>query len=87
MKNTQKLRFFENSFEKTHEADFFEKFFDENVAEDHAQFLAKTWCPYLFWVSRKLPHKFENLTHVTKSAKKTSPYGHLAKLEPQKQNN
>ena len=46
-------------------------FFDENVAEDPAQLLAKTWCPYLLWVLRNLPHKFEKLAHVTKSAKKS----------------
>ena len=63
---------------------FSETFFGENVAWDPAQFLAKTWCPYLFWVLRNLPHKFEKLAHVPKSAKKTSPYGHLAKLVPQK---
>ena len=76
---------------------FFEFFFDEDVAQEPAQRLAETWCPYLLWVLRNLPHKFEKLTHVTKSAKKnvtiwasrsarapkTSPYGHLAKLEPQ----
>ena len=30
-------------------------FFSENLAEDPAQRLAKTWCPYLFWVLRNLP--------------------------------
>ena len=49
---------------------FSETFFGENVAWDPAQFLAKTWCPYLFWVLRNLPHKFEKLAHVPKSAKK-----------------
>ena len=50
---------------------FFRKlFFGENVALDPAQFLAKTWCPYLFWVLRNLPRKIEKLAHVTKSAKK-----------------
>ena len=61
---------------------FFSKtFFSENVAKDPAQLLAKTWCPYLFWVLRNLPHKFEKLAHVTKSAKKN-----VAKLVPQKEN-
>ena len=73
---------------------------DENVAQEPAQLLAETWCPYLLWVLRNLPHKFEKLAHVTKSAKKnvtiwasrstrapkTSPYGHLAPLVPQKLN-
>ena len=55
---------------------FFDFFFDENVAQEPAQLLAETWCPYLLWVLRNLPHKFEKLAHVTKSAKKkTSPYG------------
>ena len=49
---------------------FFEFFFDENVALEPAQFLAETWCPYLLWVLRNLPHTFEKLAHVTKSAKK-----------------
>ena len=50
---------------------FFSKFFfDENVAQEPAQLLAETWCPYLLWVLRNLPHKFEKLAHVTKSAKK-----------------
>ena len=49
---------------------FFEFFFDENVAQEPAQLLAETWCPYLLWVLRNLPHKFEKLAHVTKSAKK-----------------
>ena len=49
---------------------FFQFFFDENVAQEPAQFLAETWCPYLLWVLRNLPHKFEKLAHVTKSAKK-----------------
>ena len=49
---------------------FFEFFFDENVAQELAQLLAETWCPYLLWVLRNLPHKFEKLAHVTKSAKK-----------------
>ena len=44
--------------------------FHENVAEDPAQLLAKTWCPYLFWVLRNLPRNFEKLANVTKSAKK-----------------
>ena len=45
-------------------------FFIENVAQEPAQLLAETWCPYLLWVLRNLPHKFEKLAHVTKSAKK-----------------
>ena len=45
-------------------------FFDEIVAQEPAQLLAETWCPYLLWVLRNLPHKFETLAHVTKSAKK-----------------
>ena len=49
---------------------FFEFFFDEFVAQEPAQLLAETWCPYLLWVLRNLPHKFEKLAHVTKSAKK-----------------
>ena len=58
-------------FKKNHEADFFSKiFFGENVAQEPAQLLAETWCPYLLWVLRNLPHKFEKLAHVTKSAKK-----------------
>ena len=58
-------------FKKNHEAEFFSKFFfDENVAQEPAQLLAETWCPYLLWVLRNLPHKFEKLAHVTKSAKK-----------------
>ena len=50
---------------------FFRNFFsDENVAQEPAQLLAETWCPYLLWVLRNLPHKTEKLAHVTKSAKK-----------------
>ena len=49
---------------------FFEFFFNENVAQEPAQLLAETWCPHLLWVLRNLPHKFEKLAHVTKSAKK-----------------
>ena len=49
---------------------FFRFFFNENVAQEPAQLLAETWCPYLLWVSRNLPHKFEKLAHVTKTAKK-----------------
>ena len=49
---------------------FFEFFFNEIVAQEPAQLLAETWCPYLLWVLRNLPHKFEKLAHVTKSAKK-----------------
>ena len=50
---------------------FFSKtYFCENLAKDPAQFLAKSWCPYLLWVLRNLPHNFEKLAHVTKSAKK-----------------
>ena len=41
-----------------------------NHVFDPAQLLAKTWCRYLFWVFRNLPHKFEKLAHVTQSAKK-----------------
>ena len=49
---------------------FFQIFFDENVAQEPAQLLAESWCPYLLWVLRNLPHKFEKLAHVMKSAKK-----------------
>ena len=49
---------------------FFRLFFRQNVAQEPAQLLAETWCPYLLWVLRNLPHKFEKLPHVTKSAKK-----------------
>ena len=63
---------------------FFENFSGENVAQDPVQLLAQIWCPYLFWVLKNLPYKFEKMAHVTKSAKKTSPYGHLATLVPQK---
>ena len=49
---------------------FFDFFFTEKVAQEPAQLLAETWCPYLLWVLRNLPHKFEKLAHVTKSAKK-----------------
>ena len=65
---------------------FFSKFFfDENVAQEPAQLLAETWCPYLLWVLRNLPHKFEKLAHVTKSAKKKRHHmGNLAPLVPQK---
>ena len=64
---------------------FFSKFFfDENVAQEPAQLLAETWCPYLLWVLRNLPHKFEKLAHVTKSAKKKRHHmGNLAPLVPQ----
>ena len=67
-----KIAFFQNFFKKkNHEADFFRKiFFDENVAQEPAQLLAESWCPYLLWVLRNLPHKFEKLAPVTKSAKK-----------------
>ena len=72
-------------------------FFGENVAYDPAQRLVKAWCPYLYWVLRNLPHKFEKVANITKSVKKnitiwasrnacapkTSQYGHLAKLVPQ----
>ena len=65
---------------------FFSKFFfNENVAQELAQLLAETWCPYLLWVLRNLPHKFEKLAHVTKSAKKKRHHmGNLAPLVPQK---
>ena len=43
-KNTGKSRF----FKKTHEADFFEIFFNENVAEDPVHFLAKTWSAHIY---------------------------------------
>ena len=71
-KKQSKIAFFQNFFlKKNHEADFFSKiFFGENVAQEPAQLLAETWCPYLLWVLRNLPHKFEKLAHVTKSAKK-----------------
>ena len=74
-------------FKKNHEADFFSKiFFGENVAQEPAQLLAETWCPYLLWGLRNLPHKFEKLAHVTKSAKKKRHHmGNLAPLVPQKQ--
>ena len=50
---------------------FFSNFLcNENVSQEPAQLLAETWCPYLLWVLRNLPHKFEKLAHVTKSAKK-----------------
>ena len=64
---------------------FFRKFFfGENVAQEPAQLLAETWCPYPLWVSRNLPHKFEKLAHVTKSAKKKRHHmGNLAPLVPQ----
>ena len=82
-----KIAFFQNFFlKKTLKPIFFEIFFDENGAQEPAQLLAETWCPYMLWVLRNLPHTFEKLAHVTKTAKKTSPYGHLAKLEPQKLN-
>ena len=72
MKNTQKSRYHKkNLLEKAPEAKLFRKyFFGENIAEDSAELLAKTWCLYIFWVLRNLPHKFENLADVTKSAKK-----------------
>ena len=63
---------------------FFELIFIENVAKDPVQLLAKTWCPYLFWVleicltSLKIWQMSRNLQ------KNTSPHGHLAKFEPQK---
>ena len=92
-KKQSKIAFFQNFQSRI----FLNFFFDENVAQEPAQLLAETWCPYLLLVLRNLPHKFEKLAHVTKSAKKnvtiwaprkarspkTSPYGHLAKLEPQ----
>ena len=49
---------------------FWKFFFDENVAQELAQVLVEIWCPYLLWGLRTLPHKFEKLAHVTKSAKK-----------------
>ena len=49
---------------------FLKIFFNENVAQEPAQLLAETGCPYLLWVLRNLPHKFEKLALVTKSAKK-----------------
>ena len=71
IKNSQNSVFSKFLFKKNHEADFFSKFFfDENVAQEPAQLLVETWCPYLLWVLRNLPHKFEKLAHVTKSAKK-----------------
>ena len=58
-------------FKKKHEAEFFSKIFShENVAQEPAQLSAETWRPYLLWVLRNLPHKFEKLADVTKSAKK-----------------
>ena len=72
-KKQSKVAFFQNFFfkKKTMKPIFFEIFFNENVAQEPAQLLAETWCPYLLWVLRNLPHKFEKLAHVTKSAKKT----------------
>ena len=55
-------------------------FFDENVAQEPAQLLAETWCPYLLWVLRNLPHKFEKLAHVTKSAKKKNRRDGMSRL-------
>ena len=65
--------------EKQSKVAFFQKFFQEKPTKPN---FLKNYS-YLFWVLRNLPHKFEKLAHVTKSAKKTSPYEHLAKLEPQ----
>ena len=47
-----------------------EKNFEITFSLKPAQLLAKTLCPYLFWVLRNLHHKFQKLAHVTKSAKK-----------------
>ena len=49
---------------------FFRIFFRRKCSQEPAQLLAETWCPYLLWVLGNLPHKFEKLAHVTKSAKK-----------------
>ena len=71
-KKQSKIAFFQNFFlKKTMKPNFFSNFFfDENIAQEPAQLLAETWCPYLLWDLRNLPHKFEKLAHVTKSAKK-----------------
>ena len=65
-KKQSKIAFFQNFQSRI----FSKFFFDENVAQEPAQLLAETWCPYLLLVLRNLPHKFEKLAHVTKSAKK-----------------
>ena len=66
-----KIAFFQKFFwKKPMKLNFLKNFFGENVAWNRAQLLAKTWCPYLFWVLRNLPNKFEKLAHVTKSTKK-----------------
>ena len=62
------------------------RLFDENVAEDDTQLLAKTWCSYLFWVLRNLRHKFEKLAHVTKSSKKNVTIWAPRKARAQKRN-
>ena len=66
------MRFFKTSFQKKPWSRIFSEIFsfDENVDENPAQLLAKTWCPYLLWVLRNLPHKFEKLAYVMKSTKK-----------------
>ena len=45
-KKQSKIAFFQNFFlKKIHEAEFFLKFFfNKNVAQEPAQFLAETWC-------------------------------------------
>ena len=70
MKNCQKLRIFKTSLKKPMKPIFFENFFRRKCSLGSCAILAKTWCPYRFWILRNLPHKFEKLAHVTKSAKK-----------------
>ena len=72
MKNSQNYRFyFKILFEKTQEAEliFLKIGFNENVAEDPVQLSAKTWCPYLLWVLRNLPHRFESW-HMSRNLRK-----------------
>ena len=92
MKITQKLRKTlkntQNILLKKNIIQFFLKIlFDENVAQDLAQLLARTLYPYLFWVLRNLPHNFEKVADGGRmqSAKKTLDHmGTSQSSSPQK---
>ena len=72
-----KLAFFKTSSQKTHEVNFL-NFINNKVAEDLAQGLAKTWCPYLLWVLRNFPYNFEKIARHEICEKNTWARRHVA---------
>ena len=86
-KKQSKIAFFQNFFlKKTMKPIFFSKiFFGENVAQEPAQLLAETWCPYLLWVLRICLTSLKNW-HMSRNLRKKKRHhmGNLAPLVPQK---